>query len=103
MTHFPQSNLNQRSPRVQLHGSVAAAVMAQGGQRARAKLQTISVTGGLLQLQHQLSAQIGHYMDGEEIKVYPIDVFAQILFEKAIQYQILPFLRGAINRAKTGM
>jgi hypothetical protein len=30
--------------------------MAEGGQRARAKLQTISVTGGLLQLQHELSA-----------------------------------------------
>jgi hypothetical protein len=42
-------------------------------------------------------------MDGEEIKVYPIDVFAQILFEKAIHYQILPLLKGAINRVKTGM
>src|SRR5450756_1593280 len=55
MTHFPQSDVNQRSPRVQLHGSVAAAVMADGGQRASAKLQSISVTGGLLQLQHELS------------------------------------------------
>jgi hypothetical protein len=56
MTHFPQVNANLRSPRVQLHGSVAAAVMAEGGQRARAKLQSISVNGGLLQLQHELSA-----------------------------------------------
>ena len=55
MTHFPQSNVNQRSPRVQLFGSITAAVMAEGGQRARAKLQTISITGGLLQLQHELS------------------------------------------------
>ena len=55
MTHFPQSNVNQRSPRVQLFGSVTAAVMAEGGQRARAKLQTISITGGLLQLQQELS------------------------------------------------
>jgi hypothetical protein len=29
--------------------------MAEGGQRARAKLQSISITGGLLQLQHELS------------------------------------------------
>src|ERR1700738_2852893 len=29
--------------------------MAEGGQRARSKLQTISITGGLLQLQHELS------------------------------------------------
>src|SRR6202158_6575238 len=55
MTHFPQSNVNQRSPRVQLFGSVTAAVMAEGGQRARAKLQTISINGGLLQLPHELS------------------------------------------------
>src|ERR1700758_5115937 len=43
---------------------------------------------GLSELQHQLSAQIGHYMDGEEIKVYPIHVFAKILFEEATMYQI---------------
>jgi hypothetical protein len=55
MTHFPQSNASQRSPRVQLYGSVAAAVMAEGGQRARAKLQSISINGGLLQLQRELS------------------------------------------------
>src|SRR5205807_9815023 len=57
MTHFPQSNVNQRSPRVQLFGYVTAAVMAEGGQRARAKLQTISITGGLLQLQPELSSR----------------------------------------------
>ncbi|MGD0214985.1 MAG: hypothetical protein ABSB87_17295 [Terriglobales bacterium] len=55
MTHFPRTNANQRSPRVQLNGSVAAAVMAEGGQRARAKLQSISINGGLLQLQQALS------------------------------------------------
>jgi hypothetical protein len=55
---------------------------------------------GLSQLQHQLSAQVGHYMDREEITVYPIDVIAKILFEKATYYQILPFLRGAISRTK---
>ena len=57
---------------------------------------------GLSELQHQLSAQIGHYMDGEEIKVYPIDVFAKILFEKATYYQILPSLMGAISWVKSG-
>jgi hypothetical protein len=56
---------------------------------------------GLSELQHQLSSQIGHYMDGEEVKVYPVDVFAKILFEKASNYQILPFLKGAIGRVKT--
>jgi hypothetical protein len=57
---------------------------------------------GLSELQHQLSAQIGHYMDGEEIKVYPVDVFAQILFEKAAHYDVVPFLKGAISYVKTG-
>ena len=61
MTHFPQSNANQRSPRVQLNGSVGAAVLAESGQRARAKLQTISVTGGLLQLQQELA--IGDFVE----------------------------------------
>jgi hypothetical protein len=56
MTHFPQANANLRSPRVQLNGSVTAAVLAEGGQRARAKLQSISVNGGLLQLRQELSA-----------------------------------------------
>lgn len=61
MSHFPQTNVNQRSPRVQLHGSVAAAVMAEGGERASAKLQSISVTGGLLQLQHELA--VGDFVE----------------------------------------
>jgi hypothetical protein len=43
---------------------------------------------GLSELQHQLSAQIGHYFDGEDIKVYPIDVLVQILFEKATHYPL---------------
>ncbi len=55
MTHFPQTNANERSPRVRLNGLVAAAVLAEGGLRERAELQTISITGGLLHLQHELS------------------------------------------------
>jgi hypothetical protein len=55
MTLFPQPNASQRSPRVQLNGSVAAAILDQSGQRARAKLQSISLTGGLLLMQHELS------------------------------------------------
>jgi hypothetical protein len=56
MTHFPQPNANQRAPRIQLNGSVGAAIHVEGGQRERAKLQTISITGGLLQLQQALAA-----------------------------------------------
>jgi hypothetical protein len=55
MTHFPQKHTSQRAPRVQLNGSIAAAVMAEGGLRERAKLQSISLNGGLLQLHRELS------------------------------------------------
>jgi hypothetical protein len=55
MTHFPQPIPNRRAPRIQLNGSVAAAIQVEGGQKARAKLQSISITGGLLQLVQALS------------------------------------------------
>jgi len=55
MAHFPQADASRRAPRLLLNGSVWAAVHAQGGQQARAKLQSISITGGLLQLPRELS------------------------------------------------
>jgi hypothetical protein len=54
MTHFPQVHPQRRSPRIQLGGSVPALVMLEDGQRAKGKLQTISVTGGLLRLSRSL-------------------------------------------------
>jgi hypothetical protein len=50
MTHFPQPHPQNRAPRVQLGGAVLAAIQSDGGQRTRAKLQTISATGGVLQV-----------------------------------------------------
>jgi hypothetical protein len=55
MTHFPQVHPQRRSPRIQLGGSVLAQVVLEDGQRAKAKLQTVSVTGGLLRLAKSLS------------------------------------------------
>ena len=55
MTHFPQVHPQRRTPRIQLGGSVPALVMLEDGQRAKGKLQTISVTGGLLRLSRSLS------------------------------------------------
>lgn len=55
MTHFPQAHPQRRSPRIQLAGSVPALVVLEDGQRAKAKLQTVSVTGGLLRLARSLS------------------------------------------------
>jgi hypothetical protein len=55
MSHFPRNDANLRSYRVQLNGSIAAGLKAEGGQRARAKLQSISLNGGLLELPGELS------------------------------------------------
>lgn len=50
MTHFPQPNPQRRAPRIQLSGSIPALVMLEDGERAKGKLQSISITGGLLRL-----------------------------------------------------
>src|SRR5258708_6821989 len=55
MTHFPQVHPQRRSPRIKLGGSVLAQVVLEDGQRTKAKLQTVSVTGGLLRLAKSLS------------------------------------------------
>src|SRR5271166_1349345 len=55
MTHFPQPHPSRRAARVQLGDSVLAAIRLEDGRRTKAKLQTISVTGGLLQLAHSLA------------------------------------------------
>jgi hypothetical protein len=54
MTHFPQPHPSRRAARVQLGDSVLAAIRLEDGRRTKAKLQTISVTGGLLRLAHSL-------------------------------------------------
>ena len=55
MTQFPQPHPTRRAARVQLAGSVLAGIRFEGGERARAKLQTISETGGLLILGNRLN------------------------------------------------
>jgi hypothetical protein len=54
MTHFPQPHPTRRASRVQLGDSVLAAIRLEDGRRTKAKLQTISVTGGLLQIAQSL-------------------------------------------------
>lgn len=55
MTHFPQPHPTRRAARVQLGDSVLAAIRLEDGRRTKAKLQTISVTGGLLRLAQSLA------------------------------------------------
>src|SRR5580704_14617024 len=54
MTQFPQPHPSRRAARVQLGDSVLAAIRLEDGRRTKAKLQTISTTGGLLQLPRSL-------------------------------------------------
>ena len=54
MTQFPQPHPSRRAARVQLGDSVLAAIRLEDGRRTKAKLQSISVTGGLLRLPQSL-------------------------------------------------
>jgi len=49
MTHYPQCNPSHRATRVQL-ATTPALIKSSDGNRAKARLQVVSVTGGLLQL-----------------------------------------------------
>jgi hypothetical protein len=77
MTHFPQPHPSRRAARVQL-GDVLAAIRLEDGRHAKAKLHTISVTGGLLALPRSLR-------DGDFIEVAfqtqsgPVHGMAEIL------------------------
>src|SRR5260221_11832319 len=55
MTHFPRPNPQRRSPRLQLGGSVPAAIRLMDGRRSKGKLQTVSVTGGMMALLNPLT------------------------------------------------
>ena len=57
---------------------------------------------GINELQHQLISQAGHYWDGEERKVYPIDVFSRILFEVAAQHGVTSDLAAAVKYVQEG-
>jgi len=50
MTHFPQTHPQQRAQRVQFASSIPAVIKLTDGRSARAKLQTVSETGGMLRL-----------------------------------------------------
>ena len=50
MTHYPQPNATNRATRIQLGSDGIALLKSEGGERMKAKLQTVSVTGGLLRL-----------------------------------------------------
>jgi len=52
---FPQSNSLRRAPRVKFGDPLLATVLLQDGKSAKGKIQSVSVTGGLLRLAQALS------------------------------------------------
>jgi hypothetical protein len=50
MTHFPQTHPQHRAQRVQFGSSIPVVIKLNDGRSARAKLQSISETGGMLRL-----------------------------------------------------
>lgn len=54
MTHFPQCNQTHRATRVRLQ-TTPAIVKLGDGHRAKARLQVVSTTGGLLQLANAIA------------------------------------------------
>jgi hypothetical protein len=54
MTHFPQPHPTRRAARVQLGDSVLAAIRLEDGRHTRAKLQSVSINGGLLHIAKSL-------------------------------------------------
>jgi|SRR5579863_840776 len=54
MTHFPQPHPQQRATRIQLGSAALALVKLEDGQSAKARIQIVSLTGGLLYLTRAL-------------------------------------------------
>lgn len=92
MTHFPQPHPTRRATRVQLGGSVLAAIRFDDGQRSRGKLYTISATGGLLKLAKPLGP--GDFVEiGFQTKVGAVIGMAEMLAptRKATDGTMQPF------------
>jgi len=78
MTHFPQPHPSRRAARVQLGDVVLAAIRFEDGRHAKAKLQSISATGGLLQVPHSLAQ--GDFVElAFQTQAGPVHGMAEIL------------------------
>lgn len=78
MTHFPQPHPSRRAARVQLGDSVLAAIRLEDGRRTKAKLQTISATGGLLRLAQSLAQ--GDFVEvAFQTQAGPVHAMAEVL------------------------
>jgi hypothetical protein len=58
LTRIPRTSFPPRAPRVNLMGIVSASIQLESGRQVTGKLQTLSVTGGLLDLATYLDERI---------------------------------------------
>ena len=65
-----------------------------GAENSSSRLKKLT---GFNELQHKILGQASLYLDGEREKVYPVDVFTQIVFQAAEYYEIAPDLATAIQ------
>lgn len=78
MTHFPQPNPQRRAVRIQLGNNVPALVKLDDGRSAKGKLQTLSVTGGLLRLTGALEE--GDFVEvAFQTHIGPVQAMAEML------------------------
>src|ERR1041384_6030505 len=54
MTHYPQPHATHRATRIQLQ-TIPALIKLSDGQKTKAKLQVVSINGGLLQVAKALA------------------------------------------------
>jgi len=98
MTHFPQPHPSRRAARVQLGDSVLAAIRLEDGRRTKGKLQTISVTGGLLRLAQSLGQ--GDFVEvAFQTQAGPVHAMAEVLspMRKTTDCVLQPFRFVAIE------
>jgi hypothetical protein len=98
MTQFPQPHPSRRAARVQLGDSVLAAIRLEDGRRTKAKLQSISVTGGLLRLPQSLGR--GDFVEvAFQTQSGPVHGMAEVLspMQKTLDGVLQPFRFVAIE------
>lgn len=92
MTQFPQPHPSRRAARIQLGDSVLAAIRLEDGRRTKAKLQTISATGGLLRLAQSLAQ--GDFVEvAFQTQAGPVHGMAEVLtpMQKTTEGVLQPF------------
>jgi len=83
MTHFPQTNSQNRATRVKMEATASALVQLEDGQRTKARIQTVSVTGGLLRMARAL--QEGDFVEvAFQTQSGPVHGMAEMLHPRRI-------------------